>query len=280
MKLRKITSLTALLAFILMLLTSIILYIVPQGRIAYWSDWRLLGLSKTDWGNIHINLGFLFLIAIALHIYYNWKPLVAYLKNRAKQLKIFTPDFIVALIFVVICAIGTYFLVPPFGWVMTLNDHFKDAAAAKYGEPPYGHAELSSLKTFTKKLGLDLSKSMAQLEKAGYPAGDPAMTLAQLAKKYRVTPQTLYLAIMAAGQEKQDAKSGPQLPENPPPGTGSLTLAQLSGQHHLDLNTIVRELKRLGIEATAEQTIREIAAANSKGPMDIYEAIKEGAAAL
>ena len=78
MKLRKITSLTALLAFILMLLTSIILYIVPQGRIAYWSDWRLFGLSKTDWGNLHINLGFLFLIAIGLHVYYNWKPLMAY----------------------------------------------------------------------------------------------------------------------------------------------------------------------------------------------------------
>jgi hypothetical protein len=40
MKLRKITSLTALLSFVLMLVTSIILYIVPQGRVAYWADWR------------------------------------------------------------------------------------------------------------------------------------------------------------------------------------------------------------------------------------------------
>lgn len=35
MSLRKITSLTAMLAFVVMLLTSIILYIVPQGRVAY-----------------------------------------------------------------------------------------------------------------------------------------------------------------------------------------------------------------------------------------------------
>ena len=34
-KIRRITSLTASMAFILMLLTSIILYIVPQGRVAY-----------------------------------------------------------------------------------------------------------------------------------------------------------------------------------------------------------------------------------------------------
>ena len=98
MKMRKITSLTAALSFLLMVLTSIILYIVPQGRVAYWADWRLWGLSKTDWGNIHINLGFLFLISLTLHIYYNWKPITSYLKNKARQMKVFTPDFNVALV--------------------------------------------------------------------------------------------------------------------------------------------------------------------------------------
>jgi len=78
MKVRKIASLTAALSFLLMVLTSIILYIVPEGRVAYWADWRLWGLTKSDWGNIHINLGLLFLIALFLHIYYNWKPLVLY----------------------------------------------------------------------------------------------------------------------------------------------------------------------------------------------------------
>lgn len=72
MNMRKITSLTAALSFMLMVLTSVILYIVPQGRVAYWADWRLWGMSKTDWGNIHINLGLLFLLAGFLHIYYNF----------------------------------------------------------------------------------------------------------------------------------------------------------------------------------------------------------------
>ena len=97
MKLRKIVSLTALLASFLMMLTGLILYIAPQGRIAYWSDWRLWGLDKTAWGNVHINMGFLMLIVISLHIYYNWKPIVSYLKNKAKEIKVFTPDFSVAL---------------------------------------------------------------------------------------------------------------------------------------------------------------------------------------
>ena len=71
MKIRKITSLTAGIAFVLMLLTSIVLYIVPQGRVAYWANWQLWGLSKTQWTHLHINLGLLFLVALILHIYYN-----------------------------------------------------------------------------------------------------------------------------------------------------------------------------------------------------------------
>ena len=48
MKIRRITSLTASLAFVLMLVTSLILFITPQGRVAYWADWRLWGLTKRE----------------------------------------------------------------------------------------------------------------------------------------------------------------------------------------------------------------------------------------
>ena len=106
MKMRKITSLTAGVSFLLMVLTSIVLYILPQGRVAYWADWRLWGLSKSDWGNIHINMGFLFLAALCLHIYYNWRAITSYLKDKARRMKVFTPDFNVALIVTVVAAPG------------------------------------------------------------------------------------------------------------------------------------------------------------------------------
>jgi len=131
MNIRRMTSLTATLAFLMMILTSVILYIVPHGRVAYWSDWRLWGLTKTDWGNIHTNLGLLFLLSLFLHIYYNWKPLMAYLKNKARQMKVFTPEFNAALVITLAFTVGTYFLIPPFGWVMALGDHIKDSATEK-----------------------------------------------------------------------------------------------------------------------------------------------------
>ena len=77
MSLRKITSLTAALAFCVVVVTSVILYIVPQGRVAYWADWRLWGLTKEQWGDVHITVGLLFLLALVLHLFYNWKPLLA-----------------------------------------------------------------------------------------------------------------------------------------------------------------------------------------------------------
>ncbi len=195
MKIRKIASLTATLSFLLMVLTSIILYIVPHGRVAYWADWRLWGLTKSDWGNIHINLGLLFLTALFLHIYYNWKPLLSYLRNKSKQIKVFTPEFNVAIVVTIVFAVGTCFLVPPFSWVMTLNDYIKDGGVEKYGEPPYGHAEQSSLKTFCRKMNLDIAESMELLNQAGYSVENGDITLEEIGRRFNASPQQIFETI-------------------------------------------------------------------------------------
>jgi len=273
-KIRRLTSLTASLAFVLMLVTSIILFITPQGRVAYWADWRLWGLTKTDWGNIHINLGLLFLIALSVHIYYNWKPLISYLKNKAKQIKLFTPEFNLAFVITIGFIFGAYFLVPPFGWVMSLNEHFKDAGAEKYGEPPYGHAELSSLQTFAKKMKLDLAKSIELLDKAGYAVEDGNITLASIGRQYNIPPQLVYETIKPAATATANKSDSNNLPESPPPGTGKLTLADFCTQHKLNMKMVVRKLKKQGIEASEDLTLKKIAANNNTGPHDIYEKIK------
>ncbi|MDX1709137.1 MAG: DUF4405 domain-containing protein [Desulfobacterales bacterium] len=275
MKIRRITSLTASLAFLLMVLTSVILYIVPQGRVAYWADWHLWGLTKTDWGNIHINMGLLFLIALAVHIYYNWKPLISYLKNKAKQVKVFTPEFSSALVIIIGFIVGTYLLVPPFSWVMSLNDHFKDTGAEKYGEPPYGHAELSSLQTFTHKLNLDLAKSIELLNRAGYDVENGEITLEKIGRRYNIPPQLIYETIKPATKiSALTAEGNSGLPESPQPGTGNLTIADFCGQFNLNMKFVVRELKKQGIEASEKLTLKEIAADHHTSPTDLYERIK------
>ncbi|WP_231716203.1 DUF4405 domain-containing protein [Desulfosarcina alkanivorans] len=274
MKLRKLTSLTASLAFVLMVVTSIILYLVPHGRVAYWADWRLWGLNKTQWGDVHINVGLLFLLALCLHIYYNWKPLLTYLKDRSRQVKIFTPAFNLALVVCVVTVAGTLLTVPPFSWVLDLNAALKDQGIRTYGEPPYGHAELSSLNTFARKVNLDAAEALQRLRQAGYQVTDGGQTLQAIATINTTTPKALYEAMKPPAA----ATTGPaRLPDTPPPGTGRLTLEEICTTYGLDIQKLRAALKTKTISAAASESMRDIAMRHGMGPTDLYEIVKQAA---
>ncbi|WP_456386436.1 DUF4405 domain-containing protein [Desulfolithobacter sp.] len=270
MNLRKITSLTMLISFVLLVVTSIILYIVPQGRVAYWADWTLWGLTKSQWGDLHINLGFLFLLAGFLHIVYNWKAIVAYLKDKSRQLKIFTASFNVALLLTLVVALGTYFQVPPMSTIINISEAIKDAAAEKYGEPPYGHAELSSLRLFARQTNLDLKQAMDLLTQAGIKFDGEQDKLIDIAKKNNVSPKRLY-EIMLPAQKETETIGG--LPDAPPAGFGRQSLADICTRYGLNIPTILRELKKQGLNADPEKTIKEIAADNDMDPHALFEVL-------
>ena len=274
MNIRKITSMTMFVSFIFLVLTSIILYIVPHGRVAFWADWHLWGLSKGEWGNLHINLGFLFLLAGLLHMFYNWAPIKAYMKNKSKELKVFTPSFNVALILTLVVGFGTYFNVPPMSTVINFNESIKDSLSEKYGEPPYGHAELSSLRLFSKKQGLDLDKASKLLKEAGIQFKDSKDTLAQIAAANNMSPQKVYGIIKSAG-ESSEGGANVSFPDTPPSGFGKKTLGALCSEYNLMFQVIRQGLSKRGIKAEAAMTVKEIAAANDKNPMSVFEAILE-----
>lgn len=274
MNIRKITSLTMLISFVLCLLTSIILYITPHGRVAYWSEWRLWGLSKTQWSELHLNLGILLLLAGLLHIYYNWQPITAYLKNKAKELKVLTINFNIALLLSLMVGVGTYLHIPPLSTIIDFSSAIKDAAAVKYGEPPYGHAELSSLKMFARKVGLDLDRSTELLRQANITFANDKETIVAIANKNHLTPKELYEIIKPAKLEREgDGQTA--FPDSPPPGFGRKTLLEISTEFNQDLPEIIQALSRQGLKADASQSIKEIAAQNGMEPMAIFEIIRD-----
>ncbi len=273
MRLRKITSLTALLSFVPLLLTSIILYIAPQGRVAYWAGWRLWGLSKTDWTNIHINIGLLFTIAIVLHVFYNWKPILVYLKDKSKNLKIFTKDFNIALIITVLFVLGTYFQIPPLSNVTQLGERITMGANARYGEPPYGHAELSSLKTFAKRTGLDLKECIERIKGKGLRFENENQKIIDIAKTNGLTPQQLYLLLR--GGSKTSPAPPAALPESPQAGFGKLTLADFCQTHSLKIPSVLHALSEKNIKASPEMTMKAIAQKNHTDPIEIYKILKK-----
>ena len=271
MKLRKITSLTMFLSFLLLIVTSIVLYVVPHGRIAYWSDWRFMGLTKTLWGDVHINLGILFLVSGLLHLYYNWKPMVTYMKNKAKELKIFTPDFNMALAFTLIFTFGTLLHIPPMSTILDFSASFKDAGTQKYGEPPYGHAELSSLKMFAKRTDLDLDVIKQQLQKSDMAFDDESWTLLDIARANNCTPKDVYAAMLPP-KTTTDTKT---FPDKPFPGIGRMRLKDLCIPYDLDTEKIISGLGARQINAEPDQTIKEIAQAQGMEPQTLFEVIHE-----
>jgi len=272
---RKITSMTMLVSLVLLILNSIVLYVVPEGRVAYWADWRFWGLTKAEWGDQHVTVGFLFLAAGLLHIYYNWAAIKSYLKNKVREIKVFTMPFNAGLAVTALVAVMTYFHVPPVTLILDLGAHFKEAGAEKYGEPPYGHAELSSLKMFTKKEGIDLDEAMALLQQKGLKVQGPEQTLLAISQENGMTPQQVYMVIKPASTVAEAASgSAPAFPDEPKPGFGRKTLEEVCVELKLDYALVASGLKAKGLKVEAGKTIHEIAEASGKEPMEIFEAMR------
>ena len=278
---RKITSMTMLLSLIVLAINSIILYVVPEGRVAYWADWKFFGLTKGDWGAQHTTVGVLFLIAGILHIYYNWKPILAYMKNKTRQIKIFTGSFNVAMVLTAIFVVGTYYNIPPMSTILHISESVKDSAADKYGEPPYGHAESSTLKMFAKRENLDIDKSIELLREAGITLQGSQDIIKDIASINKQSPQQIYQIIKPAllQQEETQDKRVTSFPDAPGSGWGKKRLSEACDEYGLDLHHIIDRLSDKGVVAEAEMNIKEIAAANKIDPMGVFEAIYEIATA-
>ena len=274
MKMRRIVSLTLFLSFFLELVTSVVLYIVPQGRVAYWADWTLWGLSKTQWANLHINLGLLLIIAWGFHVYYNWKLITTYLKNKAREFKMFTPNFNVALTATLLFGLGTWLELPPFVWVIDLGTHFSDSAAVTLGEPPYGHAEESSLRVFMRNVGLDPAVARTNLTAAGIEVDDPERSILDLAHQNGLSPQELYETML--GPEDERPADPIPIPESMPMGSGRKTLMEFCTEYNRDLGHAVTILESAGLTIDPQLSLKDIAAANGIEPLDLLDLLRQG----
>lgn len=272
LSLRKTTSLTALLAFTTLALTGIVLYLTPQGRVAYWSEWRLGGLTKEAWGALHILMSLLFVIAGIVHIVLNGRPILSYLKDRSRRMRILTPDLGLSLGLTALFASGALLGWPPFSWVMDLNTQVKDGASRKLGEPPYGHAEQSSLKAFAQRVQLDLDQAMSLLKAQGLKVNGPEDRLADIAKQNGLTPQQVFQVMKPA--QRAPALTG-ELPEEVAPGLGRKTLPELCREYGLDLATVRTRLEARQLKLDDTLPMRALAEQNHMGPHDLYALIRD-----
>ena len=268
---RKITSLTSFFSIIVLTLTSIVLYFVPQGRVAYWADWTFIGLSKEQWGDIHICTGVLFIVLSILHIWLNWKPILAYLKQKSSASNFTSPAFFISLLITLFVAFGTLAGLPPMRQVLDFASYLKAQGEEKYGLPPYGHAELSPLNIFCKRTGLDADKAVASIKKAGLEIESAKESIKSIAAKAGITPKELHEIILKDQPQSDNFKSDKSQSENSAhqtskqgsssgAGIGRMSLQDYCNKNNLDLNTALVILREKGAVVDKSTPIREIAA--------------------
>jgi hypothetical protein len=267
---RKLTSLTLAVSLVLTVWTSIVLYIMPHGRVAYWSDWKMWGLDKPQWSALHINLGLLFIISGALHCWYNWKAITTYMK-KARNSRLFSHEALAAMAIALLFTVGTYLELPPWNTVITLEERIKAMGAEKYGEPPYGHAELSSLKMFCKKTGININVAVENIKKRKLHFTGPNQTVAQIAATNNMTPKELYKIIRPVEAETEKTL----FPESPMPGFGRQRLADLCEKYGLDMEDVAEKLAAQGIQATGNMTVREMADSAGISPFQFFETMRK-----
>lgn len=190
---RNFASLLTAACGLVLAVSGTVLYVVPEGRVAYWTDWRLAGLAKEQWGAMHTVLGLVFLAAATGHALYNGRALLAYLRDRLTL----RPESTAALLLTVLCVAGSAAEVEPFATVTRLG---KAAKQAWYrGEdvrPPFPHAELMPLRQLTGKLDLSLEGALAYLHEHGHADAGAGSTLKGLTAGSDASPAMLFEAMM------------------------------------------------------------------------------------
>jgi len=268
---RALTSVLMTLGFMMLALSGVMLFLSPPGRVANWTNWTLLGLGKSDWGALHIWFGALFLSMTILHVYFNWRPLVSYLKNRVNRSLGFRSEWAVALGMCVLVFTGTRAGIPPFSSLLAWNEAFKESWDRPAERAPIPHAELLTLSALAEKGGVDLATATARLTEKGVTGFTGETVVRDIAARANVSAQQIYDFILAA--PKLDP-AGSHAEGKAGGGLGWKSLAQFCADEGIDLATATARLDKAGVKVTATRTLRELAADGGKKPYELVEIIR------
>ena len=262
------TSFLLMAAFSVSVISGIMLYVAPPGRIANWTNWQILGLSKTQWTAFHIVFAILFIITGVFHIFYfNWKPFWSYIKRKMKRGIYYRKEFFVAIVIFIILTVGTWAKIPPIISVVDLGDYITDSWEVKEDRPPEAHAELFTIREFSEKIDQPLETVMNTLISKGYTPEGAEQTLENLAQKYNLAPIDIY-NLFKGKTEGTD--------ETVPTGSGygKMKFDKLVEELGMSIDDAKAKLSSAGItKVNTHETLREIADANGKTPVEVFNAL-------
>ncbi|MDD3178819.1 MAG: DUF4405 domain-containing protein [Opitutaceae bacterium] len=272
---RALTTALVAFAFTMLLVSGIMLFLSPPGRVANWTGWTLLGLSKTQWTGLHIWFSSAFLVMVAFHLFYNWRPLVSYFKDRLTRQVGFRREWMAAAALSAVIAAGTLAQVPPFSTLLAWNEGFKESWEQPADRAPIPHAELLTLQELAEKGGVTLALATERLEASGITGFTAGTVVQEIAGNANKSAQELYAIILTAARTAADGNTAHQPTGEAGGGPGWKTLAQYCSDEGIPVADAIARLAAKGYKAGEQLTLREIAQNNGFAkPYGLIEVIR------
>lgn len=248
-KFRGFVSLLTLFSFLISLVSGIVLYFTPQGKIANWTNWTFWGLDKHMWGALHINSALIFFIIIIFHIYYNWKLLWAYIKKRTQAAVNLKLELSIVLLLSTFLIVASVRGIQPFKQILDWNEGMKNYwARQSEAEPPIPHAEEFTVEEFCEKMNISIDDFEAKMKSKDWEF-EIHQTIDDIAKQNHISPSDIYRHVQ--GQSTSQRSSGG--------GWGRMTVAQVCEQYDIPIFNALANLVDNGIHAKATDNIRVLA---------------------
>ena len=251
---RKWIDLLLFYASLVILVTGVVLYIMPKGKVAYFTGWTLFGIDKDGWDALHIVFGMLIVIVAIWHIVYNWKIMKKYLLQK---------ESLYALIITLGISAGTLMNIQPFKSILDLQDAIKSSWEDQKVEIPIAHAELLTLKEFCKKLNINLDSAVNKLKAKNYKFNIDE-TLKSISRNNNSSPVKIY-GIIKSNVYKTETRYG----------YGRMSLKEICKKEGIKIDECLAKLNKQGIKANPDDKLKDLAFSHNLTPLDIIKIIKK-----
>ncbi|MBN2092097.1 DUF4405 domain-containing protein [candidate division KSB1 bacterium] len=273
-KFRAFTSLLTAFSFLISLISGIILYFTPQGRIALWTNWSIWGLSKDTWAALHINSSLIFFIMAFIHIYYNWKPLMYYMRLKAREIVSLKVELLVVLLISGFMVLASIYKWQPFSTIIIWNEEIKDYWSNKAeSQPPIPHAEELTVTEFCEKVNVSLEKFTQKMQERGWKFDGPDQKLKDIAEQNGISPADIYkeLQLKSAMEQGHDALEAAGIHGT---GWGRKTVEQVCEELGIEIEVAQKRLADAGILVETGQNIKDIASKHNLKPLEVVNLIQ------
>jgi hypothetical protein len=220
----------------------------------------------------------LFILVVVLHLFFNWKVLLGYLRLRRVPGLRLKRELAAATLLGALLVLGTLAGAPPLSIIVELREDLKNYWERTSTPAPLPHAEELHLGELARQLDLPVEDVVTVLEEEGFTEAKPTRSVAAIAEANEVAPTDLYqtLGSRTAFARSLEGRRGTGQ------GMGRMNLGEFCSSQNMSLDRLIAILKMRGVVANASTSLRQIASSLDMRPgqMARWLAEKSGGVAV